>query len=172
METDFTAAQALRKSKEVGIGYSATADNLNYTLTLKRVLGNIKTASENGERKLAYVIPWFVIDGTTTNQNILAKQIKTRLVELGYIVVRDGHTLHIDWDLDLMEREAELERQRKARATKEKVEEKRRLRDIKRTAKYGKRPSKSIEKLGPPLASLTTGKRTRTGGFSVTKKRK
>jgi hypothetical protein len=174
METDFSASQALLKSKQVGIGYSAAADNLNYTLTLKRVLGTIKTSAERGEKHVAYVVPWFVIDGTTANQNILAKQVKKRLLELGYMVKRDGHRLFIDWDLDLVERENTLAVQQKQKEAKAQKVEQERMKELHRQAKFGKRPSKRI--MPPPCSSISkansSSSSSSTNTFSVVKRKR
>lgn len=172
--SDFSAADALRTSKKVGVGFSATADNLNYTLTLKRVLGSIKASSERGERKLAYVIPWFIIDGTTANQNLLAKQVKARLVQLGYMVQRDGHRLYIDWDLDWVEKEAQLERKKKQEEAKARAEGKKRARDLRKKAQFGTREAKSINDIigDDGYSSVGGNKKKRNAtGFSVTRKK-
>lgn len=77
------------------------ADEINYNLTIKRVMNEIKDAAENGKTHLAWVAPEYVLDGTSTDPILLARQVRVRLSELGYHARRDGATVFIDWDLEL-----------------------------------------------------------------------
>ena len=185
MNTDFTAAQALNASKRVCGASGQSADDLNYTLTLKRLLATIQATAENdGAKHMAYVVPWFVIDGTTTNQIKLAKQLKKRLQELGYNVRREYETLYIDWDLDLMEEEKRLEKERRERVRVFQAEERKRQKEIEEQAKRGKRKSicltnefqgmsSGMAHQHPPLARRVQNKGKDTpGGFSITRKKK
>ena len=184
MNTDFTAAQALNASKRVCGASGQSADDLNYTLTLKRLLATIQATAENdGAKHMAYVVPWFVIDGTTTNQIKLAKQLKKRLQELGYNVRRDYETLYIDWDLDLMAEEKRLEKERKERQKALEAEERKRQREIEEKARSGKRKSVRLTDefqgftggggMPLPLARRVQNKgKDNSGGFSITRKKK
>lgn len=177
MELDFSAEEALGASKRVNGATGQSADDLNYTLTLKRLLATIKATAENdGARHIAYVVPWFVIDGTTTNQIKLAKQLKKRLQELGYNVRRDYETLYIDWDLDLMREEKRLEQERKRKYKELQAQEQKRLKELKEKAKYGKKSVKLTDEYTnfglsdrPPLAKRL---QNNNNTYSITRKKK
>lgn len=179
MDTEFTAAQAHANSKEKGSGYFAAANNINYTLTLKRVLDIVKSYSEQGETFVTYNIPYIVLDGTTTNQELLARQIKKRLVELGYIVIRRKYSLYINWDLDLERKEIELEKENRRKQAEAEEAQRRRVRELKRVSKFGARQAVPIASQISPAngggnSSVTTASSSgsRRPGFSVLRRRR
>lgn len=144
MDTDFTAAQAHSRAQDVGTGRTNAADSLNYNLTLKRLLSSIKMSAENGEQEMVFSVPWFVFDGTCTDQGLLTRQLKKRLEELGYFVRREGTVLYIDWDIGLRRKEEEMQRKRLAQIREEEAKEKKRLADIRRKAQFGNREVRKI----------------------------
>lgn len=75
-----------------------TADDINYTLTINRLFETIRQESKNGKKRLAFISPQFVLDGCLAEPVLLAKQIKTTLITMGYAVERDDETLYISWD--------------------------------------------------------------------------
>lgn len=175
--SDFTAAQALAASKKSNGPLGQSADDLNYSLTLNRLLATIKATAENdSQRHIAYVVPWFVIDGTTTNQIKLAKQLQKKLTQLGYFVRREHETLYIDWDLELHEEEKRLERERKAKIRADEIAERKRLKELQdRATGPRKRVKISDEFQGmeaPKARRVQQQKSSSGGGFSVTKKKK
>lgn len=147
---DFSAHQALQRSQKIGVNYSAKADNLNYTLTLQRVLSIIEaTANAGMDRYVIYNVPGYVLDGTSTNPPLLAKQIKKRLVELGYMVNRTKGVLHIDWDFELVEKEKQLEQKRRAAEAKARKEQKRKMKTLRDQAAFGTRSRGDLQSLVP-----------------------
>lgn len=167
---EITATQALARSKKVGVNGTAEADKINFTLTLNRVMKTIAASAERGERHVGYAVPWFVVDGTSVESRVLAKQLERHLQTLGYVVSRDGHKLFISWDLDLEEAE---------RKTVEAMEAERRRveREAKRKATFGDRPARKVTRVLPPPGledAQKKGKRSaREGGFTIsTVKRK
>lgn len=73
------------------------AADLNYALTLKRLMRLIESASRNGHDSLDFEAPRFVLDGCCSDPIVLARQLKSKLVELGYKVERNVSTLSIKW---------------------------------------------------------------------------
>ena len=73
------------------------AADLNYALTLRRLLRLIESASKNGNDMFEFEAPRFVLDGCVGDPIILARQLKSKLIELGYNVERNVHTLYITW---------------------------------------------------------------------------
>lgn len=82
-----------------------TAEDINYTLTIKRLFETIKNESSKGKRRIAFITPKYVMDGTLTNPIKLAKQIKVKLTRIGYDVDRYDDVLHISWDKEEEEKE-------------------------------------------------------------------
>lgn len=96
---EISAASAYARSTANGSAYLGTKSvDTNYTLTMARLFETIKRESEAGKRRIAFLAPRFVMDGTLADPVLLAKQIKAKLVRLGYEVDRFGDTLHISWD--------------------------------------------------------------------------
>jgi hypothetical protein len=73
------------------------AADLNYALTLRRLMRLIESASRNGHESLEFEAPRFVLDGCVGDPIVLARQLKSKLVELGYHVERNVNTLVIRW---------------------------------------------------------------------------
>jgi hypothetical protein len=96
---EINASAAYSRSKNVRTGnISSKAGDTNYTLTMSRLFETIKRESDAGKQQTAFIAPLFVMDGTLADPVLLAKQIKVKLVRLGYEVDRSGDTLHIAWD--------------------------------------------------------------------------
>lgn len=79
-------------------GEARRSEGLNYKLTIRRVYKIIETAADKGATELTFQAPSFVLDGCLGDPIVLAKQIKTKLVSLGYKVKRNEDTLKIRWD--------------------------------------------------------------------------
>lgn len=135
MNVEMTARSALERAKRAGPQGSRGADELNYTLTMKRIMAAIEATSERGDRTLVYNVPWLIIDGTSTDNRVLARQLEKRLRQLGFIVSREGCKLYISWDLDLEEEERNL-------VEKQREERKARMRAYQKKAKYGSREAR------------------------------
>ncbi len=148
-DLQLSAREAYSKAKEVGPGERARAVDHNYNLEIKRVMAMIRAAMNKGKVQIAYSVPWLVMDGTSANQVLLARQIKKRLEQLGYFVRRRNFDLYIDWDLELRQKEEELKRKKEEELKRKSAEEKKALRDAQRLANFGTRPAR---KLHPPLA--------------------
>jgi hypothetical protein len=73
------------------------AADLNYALTLRRLMRLIESASRNGHDSLEFDAPRFVLDGCVGDPIVLARQLKSKLVQLGYLVERNVSTLMIRW---------------------------------------------------------------------------
>ena len=73
------------------------AADLNYALTLRRLMRLIESASRNGNNMFEFEAPRFVLDGCVGDPIVLARQLKSKLIELGYKVERNVHTLYISW---------------------------------------------------------------------------
>lgn len=73
------------------------AADLNYALTLRRLMRLIESASRNGNNMFEFEAPRFVLDGCVGDPIVLARQLKSKLIELGYTVERNVHTLYISW---------------------------------------------------------------------------
>jgi hypothetical protein len=73
------------------------AADLNYALTLRRLMRLIESASRNGHESLEFEAPRFVLDGCVGDPIVLARQLKSKLAELGYRVERKVSTLSIHW---------------------------------------------------------------------------
>lgn len=98
---EISANSAYARSSANGSAYLGTKSvDTNYTLTMTRLFETIKRESDAGKRRIAFLAPRFVMDGTLADPVLLAKQIKAKLVRLGYEVDRFGDTLHISWDRD------------------------------------------------------------------------
>ena len=172
MDEELTARQALARSKKSGLSGTGDADRHNYSLTLKRLMKMISAAADKGERQLGYAVPWLVIDGTSTDNRVLARQLQKRLQQLGFSVTRESNKLFISWDLELEEAE-------KRRAKEVEAEERRAMRALRKQAKTGTRPSARLDRRDPygsipnrppgPSHAKKKGKRSpMAGGFSVT----
>lgn len=79
-------------------GEAKRSQGLNYKLTIRRVYKIIETAADKGATEMTFQSPSFVLDGCLGDPIILAKQIKAKLVALGYKVKRTEDTLKISWD--------------------------------------------------------------------------
>jgi hypothetical protein len=73
------------------------AADLNYALTLQRLMRLIESAGRNGHDSLEFDAPSFVLDGCVGDPIVLARQLKSKLVELGYAVERRVSSLTIRW---------------------------------------------------------------------------
>jgi hypothetical protein len=71
--------------------------DVNYTLTLRRLMRVIDTSARNGSEGLVFEAPTFVVDGCLGDPIVLARQLKARLTQAGYIVTRNNSTLSISW---------------------------------------------------------------------------
>jgi len=92
---EITASEALKQSSRKRA--SDESDDMLYSVVIKRVFGMIRQESEKHNTHLAFVAPCWVLDCPLGDAVRLAKQIKARLVQLGYRVDRDGDVLEIDW---------------------------------------------------------------------------
>lgn len=95
-----SASEALARSKG-GKTQSATgtdADDINYSLTLSRLYETLRQESDNKKKKIAFIAPRFILDGCLADPVLLAKQLKAKLMTLGYAVEREEDTLYISWD--------------------------------------------------------------------------
>lgn len=95
---EISASAAYTRSKTGAKGGFAGNNDTNYTLTLARLFETIKRESDAGKKRIAFMAPLFVMDGTLADPVLLAKQIKVKLTRLGYDVDRSGDMLHISWD--------------------------------------------------------------------------
>ena len=95
-----SASEALSRSKgeKTRSATGADADDINYSLTLGRLYETIRQESDNQRSKIAFIAPRFILDGCLADPILLAKQLKAKLMTLGYAVERDGDTLYISWD--------------------------------------------------------------------------
>lgn len=175
MDEELTARQALARSKKSGLSGTGDADRHNYSLTLKRLMKMISAAADKGERQMGYAVPWLVIDGTSTDNRVLARQLEKRLQQLGFSVSRETNKLFISWDLELEEAE-------KRRAREVEAEERKAMRSLRKQARTGRRSSVRLSRsdgMSTPLDrppgpehSRKKGKRSpMAGGFSVTLKK-
>jgi hypothetical protein len=73
------------------------AADLNYALTLRRLMRLIESAARNGHDHLEFDAPRFVLDGCVGDPIVLARQLKAKLAELGYVVRRDVSHLSVRW---------------------------------------------------------------------------
>ena len=89
-----TASQARDRATKNQIKKSK---DVNYTLTIKRLYKIIEGAAEQGNDSLTFKAPAFVLDGCIGDPIILARQLKARLIELGYKVTRAADTLLVSW---------------------------------------------------------------------------
>jgi hypothetical protein len=112
--SDISAREALRRTQSAKKGGKSAADELNYELTMKRLMAKIGSSADRGETRLVYVAPWIVMDGTTTDPVALARRLETGLSRLGYSVERQDSRLVVDWGLDLVSQETELKRKKEA----------------------------------------------------------
>jgi hypothetical protein len=90
-----TASQA--RSKANSTPASRKSKDTNYNLTIRRLYKIIENASNNGVTTITYKAPSFVLDGCIGDPIILARQLKSKLTELGYKVRRTNATLLISW---------------------------------------------------------------------------
>ena len=115
---NFSANDAYKISGSASFGFKE-ADVKNFNLCLSSVMTAIKTACAVGKCNCVYIIPKFVVDGTSTNREKLTRQLIKHLSKLGYhIILRDDFVISIDWDMELKEKEEKLNR--KKRKTKRK----------------------------------------------------
>lgn len=71
--------------------------DVNYTLTLRRLMRIIESESKLGRTLLEFQAPSFVLDGSLADPILLARQLKARLKQLGYKVRRTEEYLTIEW---------------------------------------------------------------------------
>ena len=94
--TPITAEQARKKTRS-NARPGTSARNQNYSLTIKRLYKIIENAAENGADSLTFKAPSFVLDGCIGDPIVLARQLKARLIDIGYRVRREKDTLYISW---------------------------------------------------------------------------
>ena len=169
-----TASEAFERSKKVGPSGTGKADELNYNLTITRVMAAIAASIEAGDRRLAFVVPWYILDGTSTDEVMLARQIKIRLEQLDFVVKRKENVLYIDWDIDLRKKENELKKKKEQQYRNSLENDRKNLKEAKRISETGTRPRKKIH---PPLArrikeSENSNKRKAKDNTTVTVTRK
>lgn len=71
--------------------------DVNYTLTLRRLMRIIESESKLGRTLLEFQAPSFVLDGSLADPILLARQLKARLKQLGYKVKRVEEHITIEW---------------------------------------------------------------------------
>ena len=96
------ASEALSRSKgeKTRSATGTDADDINYSLTLSRLFETIRQESDNGKQKIAFIAPRFILDGCLTEPTLLAKQLKSKLLTLGYAVEREDDKLYISWNIE------------------------------------------------------------------------
>lgn len=144
-KSDFSAAQAFAESAKHGPAGLGKADNINYELTLGRILKAIEATSAAGARDFEYTVPSIILDGTSADPILLARQIQKRLQEIGYMVTRFRACIFVDWNLDLMEKEEALRREKKQQEERYRVEEKRIRKDLQKRARFGLREHRKLK---------------------------
>ena len=94
------ASEALSRSRgeKTRSATGTDADDINYSLTLGRLFETIRQESDNGKQKIAFIAPRFILDGCLADPTLLAKQLKAKLMTLGYAVEREDDKLFISWD--------------------------------------------------------------------------
>ena len=94
------ASEALSRSRgeKTRSATGTDADDINYSLTLGRLFETIRQESDNGKQKIAFIAPRFILDGCLADPTLLAKQLKAKLMTLGYAVEREDDKLFIRWD--------------------------------------------------------------------------
>ena len=118
---NFSANDAYKISGSASFGFKE-ADVKNFNLCLSSVMTAIKTACAVGKCNSVYIVPKFVVDGTSTNREKLTRQLTKHLNKLGYNVIpRDDYVLSIDWDMELKEKEEKLGRNNSKRTGKRKL---------------------------------------------------
>lgn len=88
-----TAAQARQLSQK-----NEKSKDVNYTLTIKRLLKIIRASAIQGNTSMQFTAPSFVLDGCIGDPILLARQLKKRLEQLGYRVQRKQDRLTISWE--------------------------------------------------------------------------
>jgi hypothetical protein len=141
---ELTANEAHRRAKRSGSSATSAADELNYSLSMRRLLASIGAAADRGETLLVFSAPWMVLDGTTTDPVMLARQLCRGLVELGYRVDRYGDRLVIDWELDLHSKEAELGRRAETDMEARRRRDGAKSRRTQRRTALGSRPAQKV----------------------------
>ena len=71
--------------------------NINYNLTLNRLMKIIEGAARQGQEFIEFETPSFVLDGSLADPILLARQLKKKLSSMGYLVTRTNSHLHISW---------------------------------------------------------------------------
>lgn len=72
--------------------------NVNYSLTLTRLMRIIQAAARSGKDFIEFEAPSFVLDGSLADPIVLARQLKKKLQTMGYTVTRTESHLHISWN--------------------------------------------------------------------------
>lgn len=88
-----TASQARKLSQR-----KDKVKDVNYSLTIKRLLGVIRSSAIQGHTSIDFTAPSFVLDGCLGDPILLARQLKKRLEQLGYKVERRQDQLKISWE--------------------------------------------------------------------------
>lgn len=71
--------------------------NINYNLTLNRLMKIIESSARQGQQFIDFETPSFVLDGSLADPILLARQLKKKLVSMGYSVQRNNSNLVISW---------------------------------------------------------------------------
>lgn len=71
--------------------------NVNYNLTLNRLMKIIQSAAKSGQDFIDFETPSFVLDGSLADPIVLARQLKKKLQTMGYKVSRSESHLKISW---------------------------------------------------------------------------
>ena len=72
--------------------------DFNYSLTLSRLMKIIEFTAKQGNSSITFETPSFVLDGSLCDPILLARQLKARLIQLGYQVERNVNKLKISWE--------------------------------------------------------------------------
>lgn len=72
--------------------------NINYNLTLKRLVKIIEVAAKQGRDFVDFETPSIILDGSLADPILLARQLKKKLVSMGYKVKRNEAHLNISWE--------------------------------------------------------------------------
>ena len=71
--------------------------NINYNLTLNRLMKIIESSARQGQEFIEFETPSFVLDGSLADPILLARQLKKKLLSMGYKVTRNESHLIISW---------------------------------------------------------------------------
>jgi hypothetical protein len=79
-------------------------ETINFDLAMKQVEHVVKQASENGYCSIRYKVPKFIPGGYVMNSELVARQIKRKMIEYGYKSYRvQKDVVHIEWSRAALE---------------------------------------------------------------------